>query len=145
MGVRVVFPDMGKDPSIQLIEKTITENGTYDALTDGANGYSKVNVNVEGGGSSSDFSTATVTIIGRGSETATQFSMPIVDDRREGIRIADTVPASTKTYIVPLYKGKGYVKVTAGDITDITGEATDDRGNLIITGDCSFVAYYRQL
>lgn len=49
MGVRVVFPDMGKDPSIQLIEKTITENGTYDAITDGANGYSKVNVNVEGG------------------------------------------------------------------------------------------------
>lgn len=54
MGVRVVFPDMGKDPSVQLIEKTITENGTYDAITDGANGYSKVNVNVEGGGGSSD-------------------------------------------------------------------------------------------
>ena len=50
MGVRVVFPDMGKDPSVQLIEKTITQNGTYDAITDGANGYSKVNVNVEGGG-----------------------------------------------------------------------------------------------
>lgn len=63
MGVRVVFPDMGKDPSIQLIEKTITENGTYDAITDGANGYSKVNVNVEGGGGSSDFSTARVHII----------------------------------------------------------------------------------
>ena len=58
MGVRVVFPDMGKDPSVQLIEKTITQNGTYDAITDGANGYSKVNVNVEGGGGSSDFSKA---------------------------------------------------------------------------------------
>lgn len=66
MGVRVVFPDMGKDPSVQLIEKTITENGTYDAITDGANGYSKVNVNVEGGGGSSDFSLAKMGIIVEG-------------------------------------------------------------------------------
>lgn len=113
--------------------------------TDGVIGSIKLNgEEYGGGGGSSDFSTAEVTVIGRGSETATQFSMPIVDNQRGGIRIADTVPASTKTYIVPLYKGKGYVKVTAGSINDITGEATDDRGNLIITGDCSFVAYYRQ-
>ena len=78
MGVRVVFPDMGKDPSIQLIEKTITENGTYDALTDGANGYSKVNVNVEGGGGSSDFSTATLTVNGNFTP-ASLFIAPVVD------------------------------------------------------------------
>lgn len=35
-----------------LIEKTITANGTYNASTDGANGFSKVVVNVAGGGSS---------------------------------------------------------------------------------------------
>lgn len=34
-----------------LIEKTISENGTYIASNDNANGYSTVVVNVSGGGS----------------------------------------------------------------------------------------------
>lgn len=41
-----------------LINKTITESGTYSASTDGATGYSNVTVNVSGGGSmntSTDF------------------------------------------------------------------------------------------
>lgn len=41
-----------------LINKSITENGTYSASTDGATGYSNVTVNVSGGGSmntSTDF------------------------------------------------------------------------------------------
>lgn len=33
-----------------LITKTITENGTYDAIDDSADGYSSVTVNVQGGG-----------------------------------------------------------------------------------------------
>lgn len=37
----------GGDPV--LAEKTITENGIYNASTDNADGYSKVTVNVEGG------------------------------------------------------------------------------------------------
>ena len=36
-----------------LIEKTITENGTYDASDDEADGYSSVTINVSGGGGSS--------------------------------------------------------------------------------------------
>ena len=37
-----------------LTEKTITENGTYTAAEDNADGYSKVTVDVSGGGSLSD-------------------------------------------------------------------------------------------
>lgn len=37
-------------PSPTLITKTITENGTYDAEDDNADGYSEVTVNVSGGG-----------------------------------------------------------------------------------------------
>ena len=36
--------------SATLIAKSITENGTYDAQDDGADGYSEVTVNVAGGG-----------------------------------------------------------------------------------------------
>ena len=33
-----------------LITKTITQNGTYNASSDSADGYSEVTVNVSGGG-----------------------------------------------------------------------------------------------
>lgn len=38
------------DDALGLTEKTITENGTYSALDDGAEGYSQVTVDVEGEG-----------------------------------------------------------------------------------------------
>ena len=37
-------------PEPIIIQKTITENGTYNASSDGADGYSSVSVNVSGGG-----------------------------------------------------------------------------------------------
>lgn len=40
----------GGGGSATLIEKSITENGTYDASADNADGYSKVTVDVAGGG-----------------------------------------------------------------------------------------------
>lgn len=43
----------GGGGSATLITKTITENGTYDAEDDSADGYSSVTVNVSGGGGSS--------------------------------------------------------------------------------------------
>ena len=42
-----------------LIEKTITENGTYDASDDEADGYSSVTVDVSGGWGNATFATTT--------------------------------------------------------------------------------------
>jgi len=149
MGVRVVFPDMGKDPSVQLIEKTITENGTYDAITDGANGYSKVNVNVEGGGSS-DFSTAEVEVINTTADLVSVSAVCIRDTAIEpfGTIMADsdrlrsdgiyprTATASDHTYTVPLYKGVCRWRITAVDaVVAVTGDISYDNGNIFITGD----------
>jgi len=146
MGVRVVFPDMGKDPSVQLIEKTITENGTYDALTDGANGYSKVNVNVEGGGGSSDFSTAEVTVTGVLSpdlpttlevNVATVAIPPIADD---GSSVPSGVWIIGQTYKVILSKGKARLYVVRGTLTIPSGETNityDSDDVYLITGDCT--------
>ena len=42
----------GDSPQSKIIAKTITENGEYFASADGADGYSKVTVDVDGGGPS---------------------------------------------------------------------------------------------
>lgn len=44
-----ILPKRG-GKSATLIEKSITENGTYTASNDNADGYAKVVVNVSGGG-----------------------------------------------------------------------------------------------
>ena len=148
MGVRVVFPDMGKDPSVQLIEKTITENGTYDAITDGANGYSKVNVNVEGGGGSSDFSTADVTIT---NESSTTIPVIYIQNVVEENALGTESPAgvlnavynigSTASIRVPLYKG-GALWQIGDELLDyeisVSGSATKVSSAIYhITGDCT--------
>lgn len=141
MGVRVVFPDMGKDPSVQLIEKTITENGTYDAITDGANGYSKVNVNVEGGGGSSDFSTATVTLIASDIDIRTFVEgLPVLES--DGLRTEYELNLEAHGQVektIALYKGKAIITSfgMALNVTNMTGNITDDGTAYVITGDCS--------
>lgn len=140
MGVRVVFPDMGKDPSVQLIEKTITENGTYDAITDGANGYSKVNVNVEGGGGGeSDFSTAEVTIVDGGlssDASPIEFVEININDELQTIQISEE-----GRYTCVLYKNKTVINTDTVTFVSCEGNASyeiDDIDVIItITGDCT--------
>lgn len=50
MGVTFIAPQGTYTAPAKLVTKEITENGTYDATDDSANGYSSVTVNVEGGG-----------------------------------------------------------------------------------------------
>ena len=140
MGVRVVFPDMGKDPSVQLIEKTITENGTYDAITDGANGYSKVNVNVEGGGGSSDFSTANVTIVNN-TDITRDIEMSILTTlvtRPASYGFAQVVDGDNTTVTAILYKNLCACRILGGGTITVTGNATVMTPTLVaISGDCT--------
>ena len=48
------LPPPSPTPPPSLITKSITQNGTYDASDDGADGYSEVTVNVSGGGGSNE-------------------------------------------------------------------------------------------
>ena len=45
--ISIAFEDAGGGGSAVLIEKTVTENGVYNASSDEADGYSSVNVEVE--------------------------------------------------------------------------------------------------
>ena len=62
MGVTFLAPEGVYTSPAKLITKAITENGTYSAADDNANGFSSVVVNVEGGGGSSDFPTPKCTL-----------------------------------------------------------------------------------
>lgn len=122
---------------------TITENGTDIDIAQ----YALADVNVEGGGGSSDFSTAEVTISGATGEEATVLLMPNIQDsdRRTGIEAVEVKAFSTQTtYNVPLFKGHCLIKVNSGDVDGLTGNVTLNRGWLDVTGNCSLIGYYVQ-
>ena len=62
------FPDRRPSGSV-LIQKEIVDNGEYEAKHDNADGYSKVTVNVEGGGSGAIAGLAKITCYGYGEVT----------------------------------------------------------------------------
>lgn len=105
----------------------VTENGTYAPPAGTA--YSPVVVNVEGGGGSSDFSTAKVTLTNE-----TPFGLTLAhSDNTTGI---STQMGQSGEYEVVLYKGKaeGIFMSPSGNVS-VTGNITYNDGELVITGD----------
>lgn len=110
---------------------TITENGQFD-VTD----YAVAEVNVSGGGGSSDFSTAEVTIIWSNpdiEEVVWDNCPAILEDLVRGVMYAETSPA---TIIVPLYQNKCYWDQSTSGLT-LSGNIEDVGDGMIITGDCT--------
>ena len=102
-----------------MVTKEITENGTYDATDDSANGYSSVTVNVEGGGGgSSDFSTAQVTVV-QEEASFRGLVLPAISDDTFEIQIY-----RNGIHTVPLYKGSLFIMDSAniGIIQSVTGD-----------------------
>ena len=100
------------DGPLNLISKSITANGTYNASSDNADGYSSVTVNVSGGGSPTlQSKTATPT-------TSQQVIQP--DNGYDGLSQV-TVNAIPSQYIVP----SGNKAITAnGNNIDVAEYAT---------------------
>ena len=98
-----------------------------------------------GGGGSSDFTTAEVTINIATGDEATVLLMPQIQDsnRRTGIVAAEVKASGTPvTYNVPLFKGHCFIKVKSGDVDGLTGNVTSLGDWLDVTGNCSLIAYY---
>lgn len=127
----------------EVKELEVTENGTYETKGEM---YNKVTVNVEGGGGSSDFSTAEVTI-STGNTTGIFIPVAEVDDFNGGdgqLKVYSIPPnTASSIYKIPLYKGLYYFSlfdvavVVTGDI-EAEGEDYDEydiyiRGNGTIT------------
>lgn len=132
----------------EVKELEVTENGTYETKGEM---YNKVVVNVEGGGGSSDFSTATVTIIdGRtpptsGTVMAFRVSNLVVYDDEYGVSTVNglpTYPSDSIPLNTILYKGKAVSYISFDGISQmptLSGNITfsEEYEAFIITGDCT--------
>lgn len=127
----------------EIKELEVTENGTYETKGEM---YNKVTVYVEGGGGSSDFSTAEVTITNNSSEEV-QFYIPTymnIPDYGAIIQSFMWTNSEEPTFegevVIPtngeLYVGSSLAQFTTSN-TSITGNARLENGQLIITGDCT--------
>lgn len=125
----------------EVKELEVTENGTYETKGEM---YNKVTVNVEGGGGSSDFSTAVLTMTNT-TENPVIFEVPCYRDGAEVLLTRAVIfgalggePATETINVVCKSNGatlsiasEGVTATTSGDIQFIQGQ------NLyIITGDC---------
>lgn len=155
MGVTFIAPaEQFTSPAV-LITKEITEDGTYYAADDNANGYSSVEVSIGGGGGgSSDFSTAEVTFVdteGEGYPVYAPFVLEADEYIEQGGMLPESAtPASsiypiyfTDTFTDPvrvaLYKGSAYISID-GQAASVSGNATIldpiTKRIIQITGDC---------
>ena len=137
MGVTFIAPaEQFTSPAV-LISKEITEDGTYYAADDNANGYSSVEVSV-GGGGSGDLNTATVTLVGTCSN---EFYLPVIEKSLndvDGITVKD-VSQIEANFTIPLYKDCFYCGTDG--VASVSGDAeivNIGKINLLfITGDCT--------
>lgn len=144
MGVTFLAPEDVYTSPAKLITKKITDNGTYSAADDNANGFSSVTVEVEGGGGSSDFSTAEVTIQITTETPDVYIVIPAIATSPTDMILNqqyNTLNSSTAQILtVPLYKGTLAVTGnSAGEISVNVSGSVEKVGALdfIITGDCT--------
>lgn len=97
-----------------------------------------------GGGGSSDFSTAEVTVVNSTAQPLNPITFPQCleeNDLGPGSPamiygyIEGITPSSTETIKAPLYKGRLYL--TNIGATDVSGDATLIDGDVLVTGDCT--------
>lgn len=132
----------------EVKELEVTENGTYETKGEM---YNKVTVNVEGGGGSSDFSTANVTFISVSNTYGADATT--VDNDSIKHETYEVSPQNPVTVTVPLYKGKNIMPVTCIQGNDQSYMPTTegsvvfdlDSFGYIVTGNGSITAKGRSI
>lgn len=125
---------MINDKWLDLDKQNIVELQSVDGVLD------SVKLNGEeygGGGGSSDFSTATVTVSNTTSDMLSVLAVSIRDTPSSAVVPFGTIMAdSDRTHTVPLYKGVCSWKMTSADVVvAVSGDISYDNGNIFITGD----------
>ena len=140
------MPDEGLSNGglFEVKELEVTENGTYETKGEM---YNKVTVNVEGGGGSSDFSTAVMTVVIEETSTAEscEFYYAEIIDNEEFSGIIPNSSFSSREILIPLYKGvcEMYLRGNIPNTVSVNGNVTyeeyldDNEGVFTITGDCT--------
>ena len=111
---------------------TITENGTDIDVAQ----YALADVAVEGGGGSSDLSTAEVTVNNSASNTNIDFTGVMLEND-ELVSASESLSEATIVLTVVLYKNIQHVYINADSVTSISGNITGDMADgFDVTGDC---------
>ena len=93
-----------------------------------------------GGGGSSDFSTAEVTITNSSSENYFTLNIPFEEIGHSDIRV-DVDPNSTEMKTAILYNGSAYAYDAYGGFSiTVSGNASYSDGVVTVTGDCTITA-----
>ena len=121
---------------------TITENGTDIDVAQ----YALADVNVEGGGGSSDFSTAEVIVV-RGTPSPDAGAITDVPMIKNNILTVFTLDGSSTVPVIStvvLYKGRLVLDANPDTFISATGSASYDSDNekLTILGDCTLTLSY---
>ena len=110
---------------------TITENGTDIDVAQ----YALADVNVEGGGGSSDFSTAEVSVVGDGT---VDLYCNFIDTDTDRLGYAPTLGGG-ESVDIPIYKNGTMVYVEASGTVAISGSIVQtDPSYYLISGNCTF-------
>ena len=132
----------------EIKELTATENKVYEKAGEV---YNKVTVNVEGGGGSSDFSTAKMTVINNKIRTIQVNDCPVASVDDEMLFGGFSVDGNSQlVFDVIIYKGYAYIIEMVTNIPDnipvdletevsLSGSAVydDSEGYIAISGDCT--------
>lgn len=133
-----------KDTELTSVANAIRIKGGTNSQLVFPNGFVSAIGNISGGGGSSDFSTAEVTITNN-SGNEIKFSAPFYIAQYKAIQsfmwTNTEEPTINSTIIVPLggmvfVGAEGLAQFTPQN-TATTGNATVENGELIITGDCT--------
>lgn len=126
--------DTPNEPTLE-----ITENGVYNVK-----GYVYADVNVEGGGGSSDFSTAKVTVVNNAQTLDIYMPYAYYDEYQGEVTsfassMWNVYSSTTDTKDAILYNGSCEADFTGASSATISieGDATESDGYVLITGDCT--------
>lgn len=131
----LIFPYSKKKVTLDVADNVpilnITENGEYSVK-----GYDKAVVNVEGG--SSDFSTAEVIVTNSTESNVNQNGIAIFEYMGEEAMASEfppIFPNTSVTYDFVLFKGQQTIYAPDDVHIAVTGDITEEEGEIVITGD----------
>ena len=131
-----------KDTELTSVANSIRTAGGTNSLLSFPNGFISAVENISGGGGSSDFSTAQVTVINTKQNDDVDIYLPVVLDDEEYTGLmydAYLMSGETRTITTVLYKGANVASLYNARSFSVlvSGNVVYDRPDFYITGDCT--------
>lgn len=124
-----------KDTELTSVANAIRTKGGTNSQLVFPGGFVSAIGNISGGGGSSDFSTAEVTV---NANKQFEFYVPLINDEFGYLGAYDNInPDESETLTVGLYKGKAVTRFYTDGVVSVSGNAQLNDDQILITGDCT--------